>query len=814
MDDWDLLQAYASRGAEEAFRELLQRHADMVFSTARRVLHGDAHLAQDVAQRAFCLLAHKARTLPRTGSLGGWLHWTTYNLARETLRTEGRRIHRELQAATMPPPTSDAPDSNPWETLAPVLDEAIHSLPKSDQTVLIQRFLQRRSHREVGRTLGISEDAAKMRSQRSLDRLRKALAQRGVSLSTAALAETVWTHAWEPAPTALIPGVEQVLPAPVPPLPSPPSTFNLVELAMHLAQTKTRWAAIAGVVLSVGWWTSHRIHRSESTASSSSSPSERVSSATSSDSVAPDPRRVAHGIHASQNTPADVTEAIARLQSALNDPWPSRRAPIDRVISALRDFGSQRSKALPTLMDALNRNDLGSRVLAAYGLIDLGHEAAEVLPEILQMTTSGRLAILNDLIPKLMTAIATDLSPVPALLSAMADPPILGRGWIAEAILELVRAHPAAPEIPSIHAAMTDLLAANVRDVRREAAIALTRWPGVSSDAPVPVLIEALAIERWHAPNAYAPLYRPEDHTTVVRDGERWEDEMWRTRAVTALRQLGPKAQAALAPLEEIRALASPDTDLHREVLRAIGTIDPARRSASAEIEAAVLEGARTEYLVSRLRAGQASMEELLEGLRYRETESESARALESYGDLAASAVPALESALDRFSSYEAAQRLKVLAPERLVERVQEGRWQGLTEVAGALGELGDAANAALPYLETMSADIPTDQPGTAHAVAEAITAIDPQHRKALYSVDDLSAATQALVQEIYRTGKTQSAVYNTYLSRMQDLNAVPRARLLQFVAAIRIDADLHRRFVETLIERNPELAAEIRRQP
>ena len=127
MDDWDLLRAYAERGAEDSFRELLRRHAGMVFSTARRILDGDAHLAQDVAQRAFCLLAQKAARLPRTGSIGGWLYRTTYHLARETQRTEWRRLRRETQAATMPPPTPTphSAESNPWESLAPLLDDEV-----------------------------------------------------------------------------------------------------------------------------------------------------------------------------------------------------------------------------------------------------------------------------------------------------------------------------------------------------------------------------------------------------------------------------------------------------------------------------------------------------------------------------------------------------------------------------------------------------------------------------------------------------------------------------------------------------------------
>ncbi len=63
-DDIELLRRYAEEGAEEAFRELVARHVDLVYAAARRTL-GDLHLAQDVAQTVFSDLARKAPEIPR-----------------------------------------------------------------------------------------------------------------------------------------------------------------------------------------------------------------------------------------------------------------------------------------------------------------------------------------------------------------------------------------------------------------------------------------------------------------------------------------------------------------------------------------------------------------------------------------------------------------------------------------------------------------------------------------------------------------------------------------------------------------------------
>jgi DNA-directed RNA polymerase specialized sigma24 family protein len=74
MGDEQLLHAYARERSESAFGELVARQVDCVYSTALRVLNGDTHLAQDVAQTVFIDLARKAGSLGGGVVLTGWLH--------------------------------------------------------------------------------------------------------------------------------------------------------------------------------------------------------------------------------------------------------------------------------------------------------------------------------------------------------------------------------------------------------------------------------------------------------------------------------------------------------------------------------------------------------------------------------------------------------------------------------------------------------------------------------------------------------------------------------------------------------------------
>ncbi len=70
--DEERLRRYATECSEEAFRELVDTHVDLVHSVAWRQT-GDPHAAKDVAQSVFADLAGKAARLPRGTVLPGWL---------------------------------------------------------------------------------------------------------------------------------------------------------------------------------------------------------------------------------------------------------------------------------------------------------------------------------------------------------------------------------------------------------------------------------------------------------------------------------------------------------------------------------------------------------------------------------------------------------------------------------------------------------------------------------------------------------------------------------------------------------------------
>jgi RNA polymerase sigma factor (sigma-70 family) len=200
-DSQQLLADYVRNGSEEAFRELVTRYLALVHSTAIRLVGGNTHLAEDVAQIVFVDLARKARTLPGDVMLGGWLHRDTCFVAAKTMRSERRRQSRERHAVEMN--SCQNHSASDLMLVAPILDEAINQLGAEDRTAILLRFFEQRDLRSVGNALGSNEDAARMRVNRALEKLHSRLKHRGVTLSVAALGTGLAAEAVTAAPAGL-----------------------------------------------------------------------------------------------------------------------------------------------------------------------------------------------------------------------------------------------------------------------------------------------------------------------------------------------------------------------------------------------------------------------------------------------------------------------------------------------------------------------------------------------------------------------------------------------------------------------------------
>ncbi len=247
-DDIALLREYARNNSEAAFAALVSRHVNLVYSVALRQVR-DAHLAEEITQAVFIILARKADKLGDQTILPGWLCRTARYASANALTIQRRRQHREQEAYMQSQLESqENPTAETWNQIAPLLDGAMEGLGQKDHDALVLRFFENKTFAEVGATLGASEDAAKMRVNRALEKLRKIFTKRGVSSTTAIIAGTISTNSVQAAPVALAKSVTAVAIAKG--AAASGSTLTLIKGALKImAWTKAKTAILTGTVI-------------------------------------------------------------------------------------------------------------------------------------------------------------------------------------------------------------------------------------------------------------------------------------------------------------------------------------------------------------------------------------------------------------------------------------------------------------------------------------------------------------------------------------------------------------------------------------
>jgi hypothetical protein len=142
--------------------------------------------------------------LTKLTSVAGWLYVAANLASAETVRKERRRKTRENLASQLTEIADHEHAQSPeeWSRLRDLLDELICGLDAGDREVVVLRYFSRRSYSEIAGVVGTTEDGARKRLERALEKLRAKLESAGVRSSLDALeAELVKEPASEPSGT-------------------------------------------------------------------------------------------------------------------------------------------------------------------------------------------------------------------------------------------------------------------------------------------------------------------------------------------------------------------------------------------------------------------------------------------------------------------------------------------------------------------------------------------------------------------------------------------------------------------------------------
>ena len=251
MDDMALLREYAARNSEAAFETLVSRRVGFVYSAALRQVR-DPHLAEEITQVVFIILAQKAGRISDKTILAGWLFKTTRFAALAQMRADAKRRQREQEAQMRSELQPTAPDQF-WEQMSPLLDEALATLGETDRQAVLLRFFENKTLAEVGSHLGSGEDTARKRVSRALEKMHRFFSKRGVSSTTAIIAGAISANSIVVPPAALAKAVTALALAKG--AAASASTLTLIKGALKImAWTKAKTALVAGacVLLAAG----------------------------------------------------------------------------------------------------------------------------------------------------------------------------------------------------------------------------------------------------------------------------------------------------------------------------------------------------------------------------------------------------------------------------------------------------------------------------------------------------------------------------------------------------------------------------------
>lgn len=160
------------RGDLDAFEQLMRRHNQRVFRTTRAILKDDDE-AQDAAQQAWIAAYRHLGTWQRRSAFSTWLVRIAVNEASRRRRAPERSHLRVVDALGDAEAQTASPEANVARThLRKILEEAIDCLPDSMRAVLVLRDLEELSAKETAESLGLSDEAVRVRLHRARRLLR------------------------------------------------------------------------------------------------------------------------------------------------------------------------------------------------------------------------------------------------------------------------------------------------------------------------------------------------------------------------------------------------------------------------------------------------------------------------------------------------------------------------------------------------------------------------------------------------------------------------------------------------------------------
>jgi RNA polymerase sigma-70 factor (sigma-E family) len=151
---------------ERSFRDFVAARGPALMRLGYLLTGGDQHAAEDLVQSAL------SRAVPRWGRIETPEAYVRQAMYRHQVSWWRRPTNRN-EAAYADPPEVHAPDHSGASDLRVVLRQALATLTQRQRTVLVLRYLEDMSERDVAEALGVTVGTVRSTAHRSLALLRE-----------------------------------------------------------------------------------------------------------------------------------------------------------------------------------------------------------------------------------------------------------------------------------------------------------------------------------------------------------------------------------------------------------------------------------------------------------------------------------------------------------------------------------------------------------------------------------------------------------------------------------------------------------------
>jgi hypothetical protein len=294
---------------------------------------------------------------------------------------------------------TETPEAAAWPHIAPLLDEALARLNETDRRAVLLRHFEGRTLAETGAALALTEDAARKRVARALDKLRKFLSKRGVTLTATVLAGAVAANSVQAAPAALAKTISAVALAKG--AAAGTSTLILVKGTLKtMAWTKAKTTVITTVaVLLVGGTATLAVKlireqesRKHEAEFNGKSVDYWVHTALWGLNQANTVETYGALRHIGAPAAVMLVQALTQTNSPTENPSFSASAVRQNAFAALEQMGPAAKNQIPELIGLLKHDDKDVRIWATLVLAGIGPAAKDAIPALMDESQDANYA--------------------------------------------------------------------------------------------------------------------------------------------------------------------------------------------------------------------------------------------------------------------------------------------------------------------------------------------------------------------------------------------------------------------------------------